>query len=294
MAPMQNIQNTHEEELTEIAVRTDLDLRMVQALAGDRTLNARETDTLNRLRSDRGDSIYSDMLYTLTHRAFPSRQAKHLWEEISMHRYRLKDILHRDPGLSVATHDYLSNVSGLMKNVSVIEESKMSSFANVASRDGLTSLFDQSTFKYRLKEEMERQTRYGGCLSLVMFDIDHFKKVNDTHGHAEGDIILKQVSDILLGQVRSMDTASRYGGEEFAVILPEVDLKSAYIFAERLRQNVENHFKDTQIPLTISLGVASTQQEIEETPDNFIRKTDAQLYEAKRSGRNQVSAGKPA
>ncbi|MAI08396.1 MAG: GGDEF domain-containing protein [Magnetococcales bacterium] len=282
--------HSHKSELADMASRPDLDIRMVSALAGDRTLNEREKHTLIRLKEERGEGIYSDLLYALTYRSFPSKQAKHLWDEITNHRANLKNALGRDVGISVATHDYLTNVTSLLKGVAMIEESKMSSFASTASKDGLTGLYDQATFKHRLKEEMERQIRYGNPFTLVMFDLDHFKKINDTFGHAEGDIVLKKVADILLAQARKMDTAARYGGEEFAVILPEVEETSAFIFAERLRQAVEENFKHGEFPVTISVGLASCQPGVEETPDNLIRKADAQLYKSKENGRNRVSA----
>lgn len=282
--------HSHKSELADMAIRPDLDIRMVSALAGDRTLNEREKHTLIRLKEERGEGIYSDLLYALTYRSFPSKQAKHLWDEVTNHRASLKNALGRDVGICVAAHDYLTNVTSMLKGVAMIEESKMSSFASTASKDGLTGLYDQATFKHRLKEEMERQIRYGNPFTLVMFDLDHFKKINDTFGHAEGDIVLKKVADILLAQARKMDTAARYGGEEFAVILPEVEEASAFIFAERLRQAVEENFENGEFPVTISVGLASCQPDVEETPDNLIRKADAQLYKSKENGRNRVSA----
>lgn len=289
ISPTQTKPN-REEELADIMNRAELDVRMVTALCGDRPLNAREQDTLNRLLSERGDGLYADMLYTLTHRAFPVKQARHIWDEITNHRKAINAKLGRDVGIAVAAHDYLTNASGLMKGVTIIEESKMASLANVATRDGLTGLFDQTSFKHRLKEELERQVRYGSPISLVMFDIDHFKQVNDNHGHAEGDRVLRQVADVLRQQVRLMDTAARYGGEEFAIILPEVEQQAAYIFAERLRQNVETFFKakEQPFPITISLGLKTAYQETNLTPEGFIIATDEQLYKAKRGGRNQV------
>jgi diguanylate cyclase (GGDEF)-like protein len=278
----------HEEQVADFIARGELDVRMVSALAGDRTLNAREQDILEKLFAERGEGLYADMLYSLTHRAFPSRQAKHLWEEITLHRKSLKVKLNRDVGIAVAAHDYLANVAGLMQGVTIIEETKMATLANVATRDGLTGLYDQTSFKHKLKEEIERQLRYGGVLSLVMFDIDHFKGINDTYGHAEGDSVLRNVSDILRKQVRKIDTAARYGGEEFAVILPEVDDKAGFIFAERLRQKVQDSFGEAPYKITISLGVFTNPNGQAITAEEFIKRTDALLYEAKRGGRNRV------
>lgn len=285
----------HQDELADIMNRAELDVRMVAALSGDRPLNAREQDLVNRLFAERGDGLFADMLYVLTHKAFPTKQAKHLWDDVTSHRKHLKTVLGRDVGIAVAAHDYLTNVSNLMRGVSIIEESKMASLTNVATRDGLTGLFDQSSFKFRLKEELERQIRYGSPLSLVMFDIDFFKAINDTHGHAEGDQVLRQVADITRSQVRKLDIAARYGGEEFAIILPQVDQQAAFIFAERLRQNVQNHFGGTAIEVTVSIGVFTSYPDEPVSADDMIRNADQYLYEAKNNGRNCVcTANKPA
>lgn len=285
---MQPTQKTHQEELADIMATAELDIRFVIALAGDRTLNARERAILQRMYDERGEGLYSDILSVLTHRSFPPKQARHLWDEITEHRKNLKSKLGRDVGIGVAAHDYLTNIASLMQAVSIVEESKMSSLASVATRDGLTGLFDQTSFKHRLKEELERQSRYGGPLSLVMFDLDKFKSINDTYGHTEGDIVLKNVSDILVRQARRIDTTARYGGEEFSVILPEVDNKAAFIFAERLRQKVMESFQDNPYPVTISIGIATNPAEAIESADNLIKRADTQLYKAKNSGRNKV------
>ena len=277
------------DELADMSTgRPDLDVRMLSAIAGDRTLNEREKNILNKLNSDRGDSIFSDMLYALTYKSFPSKQAKQLWHDILDHRSTLKQTLGRDLGLPVAAHDYLENVARVLTSVALIEESKMASFATSASKDGLTGLFDNTTFKHRLQEECERQTRYDTALSLVMCDLDHFKKVNDTYGHAEGDIVLQKVADIILRQIRKIDTAARFGGEEFAVILPGVDPAGAFIFAERMRQAIEDTFEDTPMKITISAGIASAAAGAQSDPLAMIRLADKHLYHAKAAGRNRV------
>ncbi len=283
---MSNYSKT-EDELVGIS-HGDLDLRMVIAIAGDRSMNAREQNTLQRLQEERGEYLYADMIYVLTHRSFPSKQAQILWADILSHRKQLKNNLGRDVGVSVATHDYLENINPLLKGVSIIEESKMELFANVATHDGLTGLVDNITFKHCLNDELERLTRYGGCLSLVMFDIDHFKMINDKHGHAEGDRVLREISDVIRLEVRRIDTAARYGGEEFATILPGIHKNEALIFAERLRKNVESEFLKGSIPLTISIGIATVEKGDSESVESLIKIADTKLYEAKNSGRNRT------
>jgi len=269
-----------------------LDIRIVTALAGDRELNAREQEVVDKMEHERGESLFSDMLYALTHKTFPSRQAKTLWAEIGDHRGTLAEKIGRDPGITVATHDYLANVSGLIKSAGLIEESKLTQLANSATRDGLTGLFDKVTFNHILKEETSRSLRYERPMTLVMADIDHFKNLNDTHGHADGDIVLTEVAEIIQKQCRTTDIPARVGGEEFAIVLAEVPQESGFIFADRLRQAIEAHFENTIYAVTMSLGVAGIIPSDTETPDAISRRADEALYVSKNTGRNKVSMAK--
>ena len=276
------------EEVADMADHEGMDIRMVTALAGDRTLNAREEKVLEQLRKDQGEALYANLLYALTRRTFPDRQARQLWQDILTHRATLKTTLQRDVGIVVAAHDYLTNITRLLRNVCLIEEDKLARLASVATRDGLTGLVDQATFKLQLKEELERVKRYGGQVSLVMLDLDHFKKVNDKFGHAEGDIVLEQTADIIREEIRALDIAARYGGEEFAIILPETDPKAAAALAERLRKAVENHFAGNAYKVTTSAGVATFIENTADDAETFAKRADDALYAAKKAGRNQV------
>jgi diguanylate cyclase (GGDEF)-like protein len=280
---------TPQPDVTDLAQRPALDLRLVMAMSGERALTAREAQIVDKLKGERGESLFSDMLYTLTRRQFPSRQAKTLWADITGHRINLKKMLGRDPGLPLATHDYLTNVSGLLRNVGVIEEGTFNLLASVAVHDGLTGLYDKTTFTQMLTDELERSQRYKRPLTLMLADIDHFKALNDTHGHADGDVVLQQVADIIKKHCRSTDVAGRFGGEEFAALLPEVTPENAKTFAERVRSAVENTFKGTVYKVTLSLGLAGANAEDDTT--TFIKRADAALYEAKRGGRNKVCLG---
>ena len=156
--------------------------------------------------------------------------------------------------------------------------------------DGLTQIFNKRYFSEALAREIARASRYRRELSLVMFDLDHFKDVNDTHGHLAGDAVLKTLSLTVKAKIRTEDIFARYGGEEFAIILPEIDGHNAHQFAEKVRRIVENtefHFEATKIPVTISMGVATLDPE-EPTAAAFIRRADERLYEAKSAGRNCV------
>jgi diguanylate cyclase (GGDEF)-like protein len=156
--------------------------------------------------------------------------------------------------------------------------------------DGLTQIYNRRFFNEALEREYNRSGRYQRALSLVMFDIDFFKRVNDTYGHLAGDGLLRQMAGAVRGRLRREDIFARTGGEEFAVLLPEVGLEGARITAEKIRTIVEaTGFRHEQktIPCTVSLGVAAlTGQEL--TSEDLYRAADARLYEAKQAGRNRV------
>lgn len=159
----------------------------------------------------------------------------------------------------------------------------------LAITDGLTKLYIHRYFQARLEEEMNRARRYHAQLSLILFDIDHFKKFNDTYGHQQGDIVLIEVAKLIKHALRdNIDIPARYGGEEFAVILPETDSAGAQMVAERLRKNVENHDfpgQDSALKVTISLGIASYPDHAASRP-LLIKKADVALYHCKERGRN--------
>jgi diguanylate cyclase (GGDEF)-like protein len=158
-------------------------------------------------------------------------------------------------------------------------------------KDALTGAFNRRYLEMRLKDEFERHKRHAQQLSMVMFDIDFFKKVNDTYGHQCGDFILQSLVSIIRQNTRKIDCLARYGGEEFCCLLPETDLDQAIQLAERFRSSIETHqnmFKEQVIPITISLGVSKLAEG--DTEESFIKKADDALYEAKKSGRNKVVA----
>jgi len=171
-----------------------------------------------------------------------------------------------------------------------IEHSYHEEIYRLTTTDGLTQVYNKRYFMEMLEREISRSQRYGRPLSLLMFDIDHFKKVNDSFGHLAGDYVLQHLADVVKRRIRREDIMARYGGEEFAIILPEIDQYSAKQFAEKIRALVEKTtftFEDTSIEVTISVGVATSIVE-DSNPLEFIKIADEKLYEAKNGGRNCV------
>jgi two-component system, cell cycle response regulator len=161
-----------------------------------------------------------------------------------------------------------------------------------ALRDGLTKAFNKKYFTDRLESELTFALRHQSPLVLVMFDIDHFKKVNDTHGHQAGDLVLSEISTLLTGALRAEDVFARYGGEEFAVICRGTDLTQASIVGERMRKAVETHrflFEGTHIPVTISVGIAGLPDAAVKDATDLVARADKALYQSKHGGRNRVT-----
>ena len=160
------------------------------------------------------------------------------------------------------------------------------SVQRLARTDILTGVANRTAFDENIDYEISYALRYNAPVSMILLDIDHFKQVNDRHGHLKGDEILHQLAVLISGNVRDVDTVHRWGGEEFMVLLPNTKLEPAAICAEHLRGIVANHLFDLAGQVTISLGV--TQMKNGEGRDGWIRRVDQALYLAKTSGRNQV------
>ena len=190
-------------------------------------------------------------------------------------------------------HDIHGNLVGLHGVTRDITERKRldQKLQIQATTDGLTGIFNRGYFWTRANEELQRIQRYGGCCSLLMVDVDHFKQVNDNYGHAAGDAVLRWIARLCRAAIRDTDLLGRFGGEEFAILLLEMDAVEAVVVAERLRQSIyENHFINndgTRIPLRVSVGMAQHQAATESLAELMLRADNA-LYRAKREGRNKV------
>lgn len=162
----------------------------------------------------------------------------------------------------------------------------------LATTDPLTRILNRRALLDRLMAEMDRVRRFESSLSLLLFDVDHFKSINDTQGHLAGDSVLRQLGALLEDAVRKVDVVARYGGEEFVVILPETAIDGAIVFAERLRERVASQTFDVgarrPVHLTVSIGVATFPSPRVATTEDFFARADEALYRAKSGGRNQV------
>jgi diguanylate cyclase (GGDEF)-like protein len=167
----------------------------------------------------------------------------------------------------------------------------MEKLQRLAITDGLTKLYNSRSFYSQLELEVDRFNRYGHPLALLLLDIDYFKKYNDAYGHLEGDKVLVRFSQIIKSCLRANDSAYRYGGEEFTVILPETGAEEALTVAQRIRANLEEEVFSPEnggnVTVTISIGV--TEYHAKEELATFIQRADKAMYHSKQNGRNRVS-----
>lgn len=177
------------------------------------------------------------------------------------------------------------------RQLSIDRAKMLKTLEKLAITDGLTRLYNLRHFYKQLEIEIDRCNRYGHSLALLLLDIDHFKKCNDTYGHLEGDKVLVRLGQIIKVCLRTMDSAYRYGGEEFTIILPETTGKEANNVAERINASVESERFSTEagedFSITISIGV--TEYFKEEQLSTFIHRADQAMYKSKAKGRNRIS-----
>jgi len=273
-----------------------LDYNLVKVFSGEWQGTKQENEELAKLQKQLEDEIYIEIIYILTHQIIRDvKEAKELYLAILDHKDTLTKLLERNVGIEVATLDYLKNIHSLLKKPEVIEKDKLLQLAAKAITDEVTNTNGRANLYVNLEAEIERAKRYRRPLSLLFCDLDDFKKVNDTYGHITGDTVLKNTAEIMKKTLRTTDSVYRYGGEEFACILPETDSDSAWLAAERIRRAISNtpikiENSQTNINVTVSIGVAQFAKSGIADTDDFITAADEMMYKAKREGKNCIQA----
>lgn len=190
----------------------------------------------------------------------------------------------------------IANLAGnALANAHMFESTELANLEleKLAITDGLTGAFNHRHFRARLDDEFNRAKRYNSPLSCIMLDIDYFKSINDAFGHKQGDIVLKEITDVIKNNARKTDVVARYGGEEFVVLLPQTDRDGAFIQAERIRTAVKGYRcseQDRCIMVTISLGVSTFPSPDINKADDLVGMADNALYKAKNNGRDKTVA----
>ncbi len=266
--------------------RKTLPLELIAAFAGDRRLTSAERQRLEELKSARGDDFYSDLLFSLSHEYFPPSISESLWRDILRHKRGMSLLMKRNVRIAVAALDYLFNLKGQLRAPTVMDESRADAMTLLAVRDGLTRLFNHTACLQKVESEMNLYLRYGRVFSFMMLDLDDFKAVNDRYGHQEGDRLLTVLASLFQAEARDTDICCRYGGEEFALILPLTSLQEAGLLAERLRLLPILKLAPERV-LTVSIGVTVCGPGAQ-TVQTLVEKADGALYQAKREGKNRV------
>jgi len=246
-----------------------------------------------RLAEQFGDEVYSALLHTAVHLEFGARAAHKHFDEVVEYWQQLCLNTGRDVDFRVALLDYFLTINKRIKNPKIIEIKIFEKTQHETEIDELTQLYNYRYFKKALELEVLRSQRYHSPLSLVLFDADDFKCYNDTNGHMAGNRALKKLAAIVKRTVREVDVVARFGGEEFAVLLPETNKQGAFTIADRIRQGVlrarfANGKTQPGKHFTVSGGVATLHVDADDC-NSLINRADQALYQAKGRGKNQVS-----
>lgn len=308
------------EELRELE---EQGIDLVELLGQDRHLDSPEDlqELVSRL-SHCFEDLHCELLYFLTCRRFPADQAKSIWNAIVKHKRRMAGALGRPVSFRVAALDYLSTRNVLLRGVRLIARPEFESFLSYVNVDEVSSVYNRRYFHQVLKDEFHRARRYDFPLSLLILDLDGFKAINDVYGHMEGDVVLRKIGRLLKESTRQTDSVCRYGGDEFAVVLPQTGGADAGVMAERIRKSVASlEFHDdaesssvlwaeafqgrvstpepntrTRVSeppvanrprLTVSIGGATYPDGCDEL-EELIALADQNCLEAKRAGKNRV------
>ncbi len=226
----------------------------------------------------------------LTHLDLDPEIAETCWHEILDPRRDMNEKLGRPLNLRTVVCDYFCSIDKGFQNPVVVDIHVFESHLNSMKFDSLTGLYTRTTFDETLKREISRAKRYDTELCVLFLDIDDFKQINDVFGHLAGDMVLQEISRIIRQQIRTEDTAGRYGGEEMVVILPETGKVEGLILGERIRECIEYldfPYEDSVIRPTISIGLATFPIDAQ-TATQLLRCADKALYRAKAKGKNNV------
>jgi diguanylate cyclase (GGDEF)-like protein len=246
---------------------------------------------LSLLVDSGGQEVYPILFHVLTNLVIEPDEAEQSWQDILEHYAELNHVLGRKVSLRTAICDYFCSIHKSLKNPKVVEIHIFEKTVKASRYDSLTKLYNRQFFDETIEREINRARRHNLDLSVLFFDLDDFKHINDSFGHLAGDKVLQHIAQIILSEKRSEDIATRYGGEEIVLILPETDKVNAMVLGERIRQRVaatEIRYKGNRIRLTISGGLASYPFNASNTPD-LMKCADQALYRAKGSGKNNIS-----
>jgi diguanylate cyclase (GGDEF)-like protein len=272
----------------------EIEVKLLRALAMG---SKRSVEIQLLIDSQAGDkSHYQTLALLLADMSVQESRAQATFEHLRAHQARLKKKLDRSVGVKTAAMDLLENIERALNLRDDEQALTYNQLARMAFRDDLTGLANFREFSRRFSEEMKRAARYAHLLSVLMIDIDFFKRFNDQHGHPGGNKALEHLAAILLRETRETDLVARYGGEEFVILLPETTKAAAHDLAERVREKIEQSPvalpEGPPQPLTVSAGLATFPRDAGSSQE-LLAVADEALYASKKAGRNRVTLFRP-
>ncbi len=239
---------------------------------------------------ENGDHSYAAVFEIITHLRLENERAKYLWYGLLDHRQEMMRSLDRPVGLRTSLCDYFCSVSNTLENPMVVELHVFENHYRSHVYDHLTGLYSRGLLDTTLNRELARSRRHRTELSILFFDIDNFKSVNDTYGHPAGDECLAGVAGLIRNEIRTEDSAIRYGGEEILIVFPRTDKLQALTIGERLRRLVSDArfaARETAFSVTMSGGLVSFPMDGDDS-ETLLRHADQAMYKAKSAGKNNI------
>lgn len=266
-----------------------------------------QQNILNSLSSDPGDSTIQCrhlqpfllegkkeackiILYNLVQLNFTPENACEYWDAIVNHAEKMQISLDRKVGLATAACDFFSTIQPHLNSPKLIEFTRFEETLKSAHQDFLTGLLSRGAFQNSFEQEISRTKRHDHNATIIFFDLDNFKSINDIHGHLAGDEVLKGVGKVLLDSKRKEDIACRFGGDEFIILLPETNKFMGLLVGKKILDQINAliiHYKDKKIPVTCSGGLASFPQDSRDGR-GLMNCADLALYQAKNSGKHEL------
>ncbi len=270
------------------------DLRWIEIASGDVETHIQDDESALDMIGKKPGTYYRDIIFALIQIRLPEEEAQRDWKEILKHKFLISEKLGRNVGIHVATLDYYTNIKRKIISPKIVDAHEYVDTASRALIDDLTKAYNRHFFDEEFKRLFAAARQSGTVFSLIMLDLDHFKIYNDVNGHIQGDLALIETVRILHAVCSPDDSVTRYGGEEFAILLPSQPLNLSLRTAENIRTAIFDYrfVNEQQLPnkrLTASLGVAAYNSGIRSTIA-MIEEADSALYQAKNAGRNQVKA----
>lgn len=253
--------------------------------------DARLITELQALIALEGKEVYSYIFQILTNLDLHPTDAEKHWHFILAHNNDLSQAMGREVNLRTAVCDYFCSINKSLRNPKIIEIHLFEKAAKSSTFDNLTGLLNRNAFDEALLREISRAKRHDSDLTLLFFDLDDFKKVNDTMGHLAGDEVLKQVAQLIMLEKREEDIGARYGGEEITILLPETIKAQGWLIGERIRRRLEDTdilYEGKRIKMTISGGLASFPIDANDGL-TLLKNADKAMYRAKSFGKNNIS-----